>query len=46
VTISIASNPAGGTLSGSTTVAPARGVATFGDLSIERASGGYTLAAS
>ena len=46
VTIAIASNPGGGTLSGTTTVAAVNGVATFGNLSINRTGNGYTLAAS
>ncbi|HJR54260.1 MAG TPA: invasin domain 3-containing protein [Gemmatimonadota bacterium] len=46
VTIAIGTNPAGGTLSGTTTVAAINGVATFGNLSINRTGTGYTLAAS
>ncbi|HET9333792.1 MAG TPA: invasin domain 3-containing protein [Gemmatimonadota bacterium] len=46
VTIAIGSNPGGGTLSGTTTVAAVNGVATFDDLWINRAASGYTLAAS
>jgi adhesin/invasin len=46
VTISIGSNPGGGTLSGTTTVAAVNGVATFDDLSINRAGSGYTLNAA
>ena len=46
VTIAISSNPGGGTLSGTTTVAAVNGVATFGNLSINRTGNGYTLAAS
>lgn len=46
VTIAIGTNPAGGTLSGTTTVAAVGGVATFGNLSIDRIGTGYTLAAS
>ncbi|WP_324987892.1 S8 family serine peptidase [Hyalangium sp.] len=46
VTLALAANPAGGTLSGTTTVAAVNGVATFGDLSIARAGTGYTLTAS
>src|SRR5439155_1302260 len=46
VTIAIATNPSGGTLSGTTTVAAASGVVTFAGLSIDRTGGGYTLAAS
>jgi hypothetical protein len=46
VTISVGTNPSGGTLSGTTTVAAAAGVATFDDLSIDRAGSGYTLIAA
>jgi adhesin/invasin len=46
VTVAIGTNPAGGTLSGTTTVAAVNGVATFSNLSINRAGSGYTLAAS
>src|SRR6266550_4402280 len=44
VTIGISSNPDGGTLSGTTTVAASNGVAIFSNLSIDRA-GIYTLMA-
>ena len=46
VTVAIAANPTGGTLSGATTVAAAAGVATFQNLRIDRAGVGYTLTAS
>jgi uncharacterized repeat protein (TIGR01451 family)/CSLREA domain-containing protein len=46
VTIVIGTNPVGGTLSGTTTVAAVAGVATFNGLSINTAGSGYTLAAS
>ncbi len=46
VTIGIANNPAGGTLSGSLLAAPSSGIGAFDDLSIERAASGYTLTAS
>jgi hypothetical protein len=46
ITLAIGSNPAGGTLSGTTTVAAVAGVATFSGLSINAAGTGYTLAAS
>jgi uncharacterized repeat protein (TIGR01451 family) len=46
VSIAIGTNPGGGTLSGTTTVAAVAGVATFGNLSIERSGNGYTLTAS
>ncbi|HEY3319548.1 MAG TPA: PKD domain-containing protein [Planctomycetota bacterium] len=46
ITVSIGTNPAGGTLSGTQTVAAVSGVATFNDLSINKASAGYTLAAA
>jgi hypothetical protein len=46
VSVAIETNPAGGTLSGTTTVAAVEGVATFADLSIDRVGSGYTLAAT
>src|SRR5690348_7099893 len=46
VTISFALNPVGATLSGTTTVSAVNGLATFSDLSIDKASEGYALAAS
>jgi CSLREA domain-containing protein len=46
VSIAIGSNPSGGTLSGTTTVAAINGTATFNDLSINYAGTGYTLTAS
>jgi hypothetical protein len=46
VTVAIGDNPSGGTLSGSTTVAAAAGVATFADLTIDRTGPGYTLQAT
>lgn len=46
VTIAIGANPAGGTLSGTTTAAAVAGVATFDDLRIDRAGDGYILTAS
>jgi CSLREA domain-containing protein len=47
VDISIATNSAGATLSGTTSsTTDANGVATFGDLSINKAADGYTLKAS
>jgi hypothetical protein len=46
VTMAIGTNPSGGTLSGTTTVAAVSGVATFSNLSINNAGTGYTLAAS
>lgn len=45
VIVTIGSNPAGGTLSGATGVAAVNGVATFANLSIDRA-GAYTLTAA
>jgi hypothetical protein len=42
VTLSIGSNPGGGTLSGTLTVIVVNGVATFADLSIDLAGAGYT----
>jgi hypothetical protein len=46
LTVSIATNPSGGTLSGTTTRNAVNGVATFDDLSIDNAGDGYTLRAS
>src|SRR5260370_23198247 len=46
VTLAIGTNPGGGTLSGTTTVAAVSGVATFSNLSINKTGTGYTLAAS
>ncbi|HET7250881.1 MAG TPA: hypothetical protein VFI79_13610 [Gemmatimonadales bacterium] len=43
VTIAIVTNPVGGSLSGTTTVATANGVANFNDLTIDKASAGYRL---
>jgi len=45
VAIAIKTNPAGGTLSGTTTKAAVAGVATFDDLSIDEVGDGYTLEA-
>src|SRR4029077_20677193 len=46
VSLAIATNPAGGTLSGGAAVTVAAGIATFPGLSIDKAGAGYTLAAS
>lgn len=46
VTIAIGTNPVGGTLSGTTTRAAVAGVATFGNLSLDKAGTGYTLTAA
>ncbi|PYO11820.1 MAG: hypothetical protein DMD31_17805, partial [Gemmatimonadetes bacterium] len=45
VTIGVASNPVGGTLSGTATVAAIGGVATFANLSIDKVASGYILQA-
>jgi hypothetical protein len=45
ITLSIGNNPGGGTLSGTLTQTASSGVATFGNLSIDKAGSGYTLAA-
>jgi hypothetical protein len=45
VTVGIGTNPASGILSGTTTVAPAAGVAAYADLSIDKAGIGYTVTA-
>lgn len=46
VTIGLAANPAGGTLSGMKTVTAIGGSASFSDLSLDKASTGYTLTTS
>lgn len=46
VTVAIGTNPGGGTLSGTTTVAVSSGQATFAGLSINKSGTGYTLVAS
>jgi hypothetical protein len=46
LTLSIANNPSGGSLSGSTTRRAVNGVATFDNLSIDNVGIGYTLGAS
>ena len=46
VTLAIATNPGGGTLSGTVTVNAVAGVATFNNLSINAVGTGYTLAAT
>jgi PKD repeat protein len=46
VSLAMGNNPAGGVLSGTTTVAAANGVATFDTLAINKPGAGYTLAAS
>src|SRR3989475_8894378 len=43
VTAAIGTNPGGGALAGTTTVAAASGVATFSTLSIDKVGSGYTL---
>ncbi|MGH7536998.1 MAG: hypothetical protein ACREMF_00045, partial [Gemmatimonadales bacterium] len=46
ITVALGTNPTGGTLSGTLTVAAVQGVATFVDLSINTAGSGYRLSAS
>jgi hypothetical protein len=46
VTLTIGTNPGGGTLAGTTTVAAVAGVATFSTLSIDKSGTGYRLAAT
>jgi N-acetylneuraminic acid mutarotase len=46
VTIAVGTNPGGGTLSGTRTVAASNGIATFPDLSIDAGGNGYTFVAS
>jgi hypothetical protein len=43
VTLSLDTNPSGGTLSGTLTVAVVNGIATFSDLALDLAGDGYTL---
>jgi hypothetical protein len=45
ITLSIATNPGTGVLSGTLSVAPVNGVATFTNLSINQAGSGYVLRA-
>jgi CSLREA domain-containing protein/uncharacterized repeat protein (TIGR01451 family) len=46
VTLAIGTNPGGGILSGTTTVAAVNGTATFSNLSIDKIGTGYTLTAA
>src|SRR5262249_7282114 len=46
ITVAIGTNPSSGTLSGTLTVAAVNGVATFSNLSIDKAGTGYTLTAN
>jgi len=46
ITLAIATNPAGGTLTGGSAVTVVNGVATFPGLSVDKAATGYTLSAS
>jgi hypothetical protein len=46
VTVAIGANPAGGNLSGTTTVSAVAGIATFPDLRLDNAGSGYTLSAA
>src|SRR5258706_1518327 len=46
VTVAIGTNPGGGTLTGTASLAAVAGVATFPTLSINKAPDGYTLHAS
>ena len=46
VTLTLGNNPSGATLSGTKTITTAGGVATFSDLSLDRAGAGYTLVAT
>ncbi|HEY3279259.1 MAG TPA: hypothetical protein VGJ83_02005 [Gemmatimonadales bacterium] len=46
VTVAIGANPGGGTLAGTVTKSAVNGVASFFDLSIDRAGTGYTLTAA
>src|SRR5439155_1717862 len=46
VTVALGTNPAGGTLSGSTTVAAVAGIATFPALRVNKSGSGYALTAT
>src|SRR3989442_1090711 len=46
VTVTLGSNPRGGTLGGTMTVSASQGIAAFADLRIDRPGSGYTLLAS
>src|SRR5439155_1725373 len=46
VTVALGANPGGGTLAGTASVAAVSGVATFSNLSINKAGSGYTLTAA
>src|SRR5207244_13042445 len=46
VTVAIGANPGGGTLAGTASVAAVSGVATFSNVSINKAGSGYTLTAA
>ena len=46
VTLALAANPGGATLGGTTTVAAVNGIATFTDLTLDKAGAGYTLIAT
>jgi hypothetical protein len=46
ITLTMGTNPSGGTLGGTLTVTVQSGVGTFGDLSIDLAGDGYTLHAT
>ena len=46
VTVALGANPSGATLTGTTTVTAAAGVASFSDLHIDRPGSGYTLLAT
>src|SRR5205823_5104880 len=46
VSVALGSNPGGATLAGTTTMAAVAGVATFGNLSVDKAGTGYTLTTS
>src|SRR5439155_21379066 len=46
INVAIATNPSGGVLSGATSVSVVNGVATFSNLSIDRAGSSYTLSAT
>ena len=46
ITVSLGSNPSGASLLGTTTIAATSGVATFSDLSVDKAGTGFTMVGS
>jgi hypothetical protein len=46
ITVALSVNPVGGNLSGTRSVAPVNGIASFGDLVIDKSGSGYVLRAT